>query len=295
MRRIINIPVVLLSGFVFFLHLARQDGICQPSQLLTPIEDSVYSRFTIIEYDMSFNNHAYRLYIAEPKAEAPGVRPVLYMLDGNGQFPILMNQTKVVTPYTPVIVGIGYPIRKAYPKERTRDYTIPMEGDSIGGEAEPFYRFIMEMVKPFVEERYRVDKTRQTLCGHSHGGLFTLYVAFNHTDAFRNYFAASPSVWWADGDIVPRRRPVFLSKPKSVTISLGEFEENPRPDGSGRDTNPEAEKRKQLHRNGTTARDVASLIETEVADTRFILYEGKSHGSSIPYFLKDVLQVAETK
>jgi hypothetical protein len=63
----------------------------------------------------------------------------------NGQFPMLINGETKFGKY-PLIVGIGYPSLQAYPKERTRDYTIPIEGNVEGEGAEDFYRFIVDKV-----------------------------------------------------------------------------------------------------------------------------------------------------
>ena len=43
---------------------------------------------------------------------------------------------------------------------------------------------------------YPIDAHRQTLFGHSLGGLFVLGVMFKHPESFKNYVASSPSIWW---------------------------------------------------------------------------------------------------
>src|SRR3546814_8321170 len=54
-------------------------------------------------------------------------------------------------------------------------------------------------LKPLIAQRYPVDARRQTLFGHSYGGLFTLYTLFTKPQAFQGYVAASPSIWWYQG------------------------------------------------------------------------------------------------
>jgi predicted alpha/beta superfamily hydrolase len=263
----------------------------QPSQQIVPIQSRVYRLFDISQCDTAYNGNPYRLYIARPKAPDANKEktPVLYMLDGNGQFPMLLNQLTEAPANFPLIVGIGYPSDMAYPRERVRDYTIPIEGSEEGGGAETFYRFLCETVKPFIEKNYPVDTTRQTLCGHSHGGLFVLYVAFRHTPAFRHYLAASPSLWWGNGKIVPTSRPLFPSPPQSITITLGEYEENPLLDKSPRQLPAGIKKQRQ---SDVSARDLHQLIAKESPNARFILYEGKTHGSSIPGFLQEAIRIA---
>lgn len=264
----------------------------QPSQVITPIEESAKQLFDLEQHDLIYNEREYRLYIAQPSGSGQTSHPVLYMLDGNGQFPMLINAVDEISENTPLIVGIGYPSLQAYPKERTRDYTIPIEGNVEGGGAEDFYRFIVDKVKPFIEANYAMDTTRQTLCGHSHGGLFTLYVMFNHTRSFQHYLAASPSIWWGEGAIVPEHRPLFSHIPHSVTITLGEYEENPDLDPSRKNLAPEILRKKEQRKGGISSRELAVIIAEEVPDCRFILFEGKNHGSSIPEFLKEAMRVA---
>jgi len=276
---------------LFFVVYSMQG---QPSQVITPIKESAKQLFDLEQHDLAYNGREYRLYIAQPVDSGDASRPVLYMLDGNGQFPMLVNGVEKVSENTPLIVGIGYPSDMAYPKERTRDYTIPIEENDEGGGAEDFYRFIVDKVRPFVESHYTIDTTRQTLCGHSHGGLFTLYVMFNHTRSFQHYVAASPSIWWGQGMVVPKRRPLFTHIPHSVTITLGEYEENPVSDPSRKNLSPDILKKKEQRKGGISPRELALMIAKEVPGTRFILFEGKNHGSSIPEFLRETVHVASS-
>ncbi len=264
----------------------------QPSQVIPPIGELARKLFEVDQHDIRYNGKDYRLYMARPANGGNSPRPVLYMLDGNGQFPVLLNAMKEVSDSTPLIVGIGYPSPRAFPKERTRDYTIPVEENDEGGGAEDFYRFLVEEVKPFVEAAYAVDTARTTLCGHSYGGLFVLYVAFDHSSAFRNYVAGSPALWWGQGAVVPKHRPLFVHPPQSVTITLGEYEKNPAADESRKRLSPEVRKAKERRTGGVAPEKLASLIAEEVPDCRFILYEGKNHGSSVPQFLQEALRVA---
>lgn len=283
--------MIRLLTFIFLFIICRLSIYGQPSQNIVPIQNHVYDLFNISQCDTIYNGNPYRLYIAEARNDGikTGKMPVLYMLDGNGQFPMILNQIKEVSENFPLIVGIGYPMTKAYPKERVRDYTIPVQGEKEGGGAESFYRFIVETVKPFVEGKYNVDTTKQTLCGHSHGGLFVLYVAFNHTSTFQNYLAASPSLWWGNGEIIPKSQPIFSSLPKSITITLGEYEEKPPLDKLPK-RSPSRIKRQR--KSDISARSLFQLISKECTNSRFLLYEGKSHGSSIPNFLEEAIRIA---
>ena len=282
----------IILFFLFILLSSQMQA--QPSQTINPIKESAHRLFNFNQHDITFNEVVYRLYIAVPKNENL-LHPALYMLDGNGQFPMLINTVDSIENNTPLIIGIGYPSLKAYPQERTRDYTIAAPGTTEGGGAENFFSFITQKVKPYIEKNYQIDTTKQTLCGHSYGGLFALYVLFNHTQAFQNYLVASPSLWWGNGAIVPHHRPIFTALPQSVTITLGEYEENPEADPSRKQLSPEILAQKNARTGGIPTRELASWIAEEVSECRFILFKGKNHGSSVPEFLQEALRTAGNK
>ncbi|MBL8269644.1 alpha/beta hydrolase, partial [Steroidobacter sp.] len=133
----------------------------------------------------------YRLFISTPSQKAPpGGWPVVYVVDGNAWFfPAAMQaQLRGRNPQhhgtlPVVVVGIGYPgerllnmqrrvydmtppapVREAPPVPGGREWPAP-------GGADEFLDFIEKQVKPLVEAEYRIDRNRQTLFGHSLGGL----------------------------------------------------------------------------------------------------------------------------
>jgi predicted alpha/beta superfamily hydrolase len=83
-------------------------------------------------------------------------------------------------------------------------------------------------VKPDIEKRFRIDRTRQTLAGHSLGGLFTLRTLMNHPDWFQTYLALSPSIWWHDAALlkeISSWSPSPAQRSARVYIGVGELEE----------------------------------------------------------------------
>lgn len=270
----------------------------QPNQTITPIIESSNNIFDFKQKDFTYNNKEYRLYIAIPKTYHKDIStptPVLYMLDGNGQFPMLINQISSVDNNLPIIVGIGYPSHKAYPQERTRDYTTPIKGNTEGGGAKDFFKFISTIAKPFIESSFNIDTTRQTLCGHSFGGLFTLYVLFNHAKDFQNYIAASPSLWWDKSSFIPNKKPLLTSIPKSITITVGEYELKPESDPARKDLSPEVLAKKEGRVGGISAQKLYELLAEETDCAKIIIYEGKNHGTSIAPFLRDVVNIITTE
>lgn len=269
----------------------------KPSPVIPPIEESARQNFSLSQYDItSKRGYDYRIYVAAPKTSVPANGyPMLYMLDGNGQFPVAVNGYRSENGPAPLIVAIGYPTDVSYSTElRTRDYTPPAEGDAFakGGQSEDFYQFIEQELKPWVNAKYAVDTSRQTLAGHSFGGLFTLYVLFNHPQSFQRYVAASPSLWWGKGIVIPKRSRLLTADPQSVTITVGEYEEKPDPAKAGQPVDPERAKKQAERRQVTKARDLAATLAQQGANVNFILFAGKNHGSVIPDALNTAVGVA---
>lgn len=157
---------------------------------------------------------SYRIFIAEPMGPPPETGyPVLYSLDANVSFGSLAEAARLQTrgPHgipSVIIVGIGYESdQPIVTPERFWDYTIYAEEHELParpdgspwpptGGAEAFLDFIEQELKPAVEKAFPVDRARQSLFGHSLGGFLALYTLFTRPDAYRSYFAASPSIWW---------------------------------------------------------------------------------------------------
>jgi predicted alpha/beta superfamily hydrolase len=185
----------------------------------------------------------YRIFISQPQQPAPlGGYPVLYVLDGNALFPMLAVQANAresrpdpATRASVVVVGIGYPGDALYDVDRrARDYTPPAlaanheRDDAHYGGADQFLAFVQTELKPLIEARYPIDPHRQTLFGHSHGGLFTLYTLMSEPDAFQNYLAASPSIWWNDRQLLEQSSPPLSEsnlQSKRLWMTVGEAEE----------------------------------------------------------------------
>ncbi|MGM9923655.1 MAG: alpha/beta hydrolase [Bacillus sp. (in: firmicutes)] len=182
----------------------------------------------------------YRIMIATPKQPAPPEGyPVIYVLDANAFFQTFQETIRVQsgraekTGVIPaVIVGIGYPSQENFVTDRRfYDFTPPADSVTLpvrprGGEwprnggADLFLDFIEAELKPYVEKHFSIDKNRQTLFGHSLGGLFALYTLFTRTAAFQNYIAGSPSIWWNNQAI--------LAEEEAFTAKLGQLDAYPK-------------------------------------------------------------------
>ncbi len=165
--------------------------------------------------------------------------PVIYVLNSrpNGVMAAMMRHVSELS--REIIVGIDFADKDGNPMESfaayTRDLTPTPDDDweqeastaGPGGRAEDFFHFIEDVVKPLINKTYNVNKYNQTLVGHSFGGLFGLYVLFNHSDSFNRYVIASPSLWWDNGVIFQMEEKyagAHTNMAKKVFLSVGSME-----------------------------------------------------------------------
>ena len=192
----------------------------------------------------------YRVFAAAPRGPSPAAgHPVIYLPDGNGNFPILHAAVRRQSgaDLAAVVVGIGYPTDdvRAHHERRAFDLTSPAspawqktfpKGGTVArtGGHDEFLAFIEADLKPVVEKRYPVDRRRQALFGHSLGGLFALHVLFTRPGAFQTYVASSPSIWWDDRAVLAEERAFAVKYAEEgvgarLLVTAGEWDQKPGP------------------------------------------------------------------
>ncbi len=252
---------------------------------------------------MAANGVEYRIFTAAPSGEAPaGGRPVVYLTDGNATFPPAVK-VMAEAGMKAVLVGIGYPIesREEIVRLRYFDLTpetpadlIPLREDAspprTGGQ-DAFLAFIENELRPEIERRFAVDRTHQTLFGHSLGGLFALHVLFTRPDAFQTYGAADPSIWW-NGRSILSELGAFLQarKPEDPPVRL--LIENAGKKAERRLDSAAAARRAEL-RSGPNGKDVyEALAAAPGVRAAGRTFPDETHGTMIPPAVADTLRFA---
>lgn len=90
-------------------------------------------------------------------------------------------------------------------KDRIDEYTPATDTKyKMGGKADLYGRMMVEELKPFIDSRYRTkrDADHTGLGGSSLGGLASLYLALKYPAVFGRTAAVSPSVWFANKQIL---------------------------------------------------------------------------------------------
>lgn len=149
----------------------------------------------------------------------------------------------------------------------------PRNPERMSGGSSQFRQMIFEKVMPWVHSQVKLDTRRTALWGHSHGGLFVLDTLLNHQQyeqKFSHYFAASPSLTWADSrllKVVERAKPETLENQKLLVME-GDFASSTTVKMS-----PNIDQ-DMIQNNRQLVLDLAS----KGANTKLLLYPDLSHG-----------------
>ncbi len=161
--------------------------------------------------------------------------PVLYMHDGqnlmdastanSGEWQVdetteQLIQTGMVEPL--IIVGVSNTA------DRIPEYTpVPDAMHPAGGNADAYGRFLVEELKPMIDAHYRTRPGAGDtgLAGSSLGGLVSLYLGLKYPGTFTRLGLMSPSVWWADHDIVKKVQALDTKPPLLLWVDMGASED----------------------------------------------------------------------
>lgn len=186
------------------------------------------------------NDRRIMVYLPPGYDANPAARyPVLYMHDGNNLFDAATSFLGVewqVDETAERLIKAGQ-IRKLIivgiynNADRMSEYTPFREGQH-GGNGDAYLAFIVDTLKPFIDETYRTrpGRTDTAIGGSSLGGLISLYAAYKYPEVFGSAAVISPTLQWADGAILPyvrEHKPAALPK---LWIDMGTAE------GDTRDT-----------------------------------------------------------
>lgn len=196
----------LLTGFLF-----AQEDIC--------IGKLYKMHSGLLQEEREYQVYLPPLYHSDSVKER--AYPVIYLLDGESFFQTLVavhrsfSRGRQSRMPESIIVGI-------INTDRTRDLTPTksasrrdgtiLEGDkAVGGGSGLFLRFLIEELRGTIDQRYRTSG-KNTLVGHSFGGLFAVHTLLKHTDAFDTYVALDPSMWWDRAKLAGESQSILKTK-----------------------------------------------------------------------------------
>ncbi|TWF58366.1 alpha/beta hydrolase [Neorhizobium alkalisoli] len=259
----------------------------------------------------------YRIFLHIP-SEAPPKEgwPLLVLTDGNATFPFASACLVTQAPYPRgtnvgwgVIAAVGYPTDSPYDAFRRawdlgpppiKSYPPYFEGGPpvrIGGTGE-LLDFIEKELFPKIAEMVAIDPARRTLCGHSFGGLFTLYAFFDRPDLFANWVAASPSIFWEGSEILNNEANRKMAAPGAAPflhLSAGEHEGDEL--APFQHQNEDAAKRLENNRTERTISLAQEMVErldgsADGIRAEFELFPGETHMSVLAAVVNRAVAIA---
>lgn len=187
-------------------------------------------------------NYTYTITCAIPEGPAPSEGfPIIYVLDGSSYTTLIAETVRLQSRNTlrtkvaaSIVVGICH--GEDMSDRRFLDFTAPADAyhyparfngtpNRPHGGAQNFATFIAEELKPVLFKKFAINRAQQTLYGHSLGGYFTLWHWLNEPQAFSNYLAISPSIWWNNHEIMSQLQTMKSNFTKPLYIAVGEHED----------------------------------------------------------------------
>lgn len=212
------------------------------------------------------------VYLPDDYTSSQAEYPVLYLLDGSSHFHHVTGIVEVLARLSrmPRMIVVAIPNT-----DRNRDF-LPTRMDDFPpvAAADKFLAFLKDELIPFVDKNYRTAPYR-TLCGHSFGGLFSIYSFLESPELFNAYIIISPSVYWDDRLMFKKAEGFFQKHPgmkKFIFMTA-----------AGKD--------KEAIRTAT--RDFAQLLEQKAPKGlvwEYHFMEKEDHGSTVHPTIYNALQ-----
>jgi predicted alpha/beta superfamily hydrolase len=110
--------------------------------------------------------------------------------------------------------------------KRMNEYTHVPDYRGRGGLARAYGKMIVQELKQFIDREYRtLPGTANTgLGGSSLGGLVTMYLGMRYPQVFGKLIVMSPSVWWANRDILRKVSRARHTGSQKIWLDVGTCE-----------------------------------------------------------------------
>lgn len=188
--------------------------------------------------DVPYLNQPRRIRVLLPKGyrEEAGHYPVLYMHDGQNVFYSKESYSGYSWKVIPtikhhkefpkiIIVGIdnaGEYRLDEYGPWRTDTGSTP-ETENAGGYGMDYGRWVVETVKPFIDQHYRTKRDREhtLLAGSSMGGIITAYMGAEYPEVFGHLGVFSLASWFSEPAFMEFIHTHPLNRASKVFIQVG--------------------------------------------------------------------------
>ena len=208
MIRVFLLFALLLAPLFAQPAMASAEADCKHMTRILAVPDPVSGRRYVILVSLPDN------FTTTPQVK----RPVLVLADGTRAFPSLACKVRTLARRNaigidPVIVGLSYALGEDLQDSRRRDYTpVPRaDSDLVYGGAEPYKKYLDEVVLRRVEKAFNTDPAQRIFWGHSYGALLGAYILLTQPSMFQTWLLGSPSFWYEEGAIYDFERTYALN------------------------------------------------------------------------------------
>lgn len=206
--------VIIFLAFCLLTTLTFSQGKVEKENIVIGKIDSVQS-------NILGENRKIWVYVPDGAANNTERFPVVYVLDGDGNFSSVVGVTQQLSTINgntmcPKMIIVGIPNT-----DRTRDLTPtlidadPPFMDSTfsktSGGGENFIAFMEKELMPHIDAKYPTAPYKM-LIGHSFGGLAVMQTFTHHTQLFNAYICIDPSMWWDKEKLLNQTQKVLLEK-----------------------------------------------------------------------------------
>lgn len=182
--------IFILLTLLFFAHADASD--------VTHLQSLSDTDYFFVENEAI--ERGYHIYVNRPaNYDASKSYPVVYLLDGGNQLPMLAGYHRLllfgeeVPPA--ILVAISYGSDSFEEGNfRSTDFTAPSDERDYWGGAAAFRDFLADTLIPEIESRYPARKDRRIIFGQSLGGQFVLFTAQTRPALFWGYIASNPAL-----------------------------------------------------------------------------------------------------
>lgn len=157
-------------------------------------EDVIVEDNGSVENDVVFSNiisarYLLKVYLPE-SYDTNSNYPVVYVLDAEWAFSVIQKYI-VQYGYKALVVGVS--------NNGTRDYDYMPANDCAdnGGGYENYHKFLTNELVPYIDLKYKTDKSNRALAGHSFSGAMSLIALFHENEenpVFNKFIASDPSI-----------------------------------------------------------------------------------------------------
>ena len=199
---------ILFIGLIICLFVANSFA-----QNTTPV--TVGQSFTMKSAILSEER---KVLVALPKdyEKAAQKYPVIYVLDGEWNFPIVAEAVKVLSDSDrmppSIVIGVTNSDRnRDFTTKLTTKFEKPDFMKEVGG-ADNFLNYLEKELVPLVDKIFRTEPHR-TLVGHSLGGIFAWHSLASKPQLFQSYLILDASIFWDNGVVVKEVKEFFKQNP----------------------------------------------------------------------------------